>query len=75
MQLKSRVEDCMTVQCDPMKVRAEAIAKRLGLDADRLGPPTAKDYIQDSEALVNSKTWTMSEVLDYHTFEDCFSQC
>ena len=47
MQLKARVDDCMTQKCDPMKARAEAIAKRLGLDVNKQGPPTAKEYISD----------------------------
>ena len=24
---------------------------------------------------MNNKTWTMSEVMEYHTFEDCFQGC
>ena len=72
MQLKARVDDCMTRHCDPMKSRAEAIAQRLGMDVSKKGPPTAAEHISDPEQLVNSKTWTMSEVMEYHTFEDCF---
>ncbi len=72
MQLKARVDDCMTRHCDPFKSRAEAIAERLGLDAGKQSAPTPADYIDDPETLVNTKTWTMSEVMEYHTFEDCF---
>ena len=32
MQLKARVEECLGRKCDPMKSKAEAMAKRLGLD-------------------------------------------
>ena len=69
MQLKARVEECMTRKCDPMKARAEAIAKRLGMD--KKGEAT-HDYIPNPAQLVKEKTWTMSEVVDYHEFEDCF---
>ena len=55
-----------------MKVRAEAIAERLGVDADRKAQPTAADHIADTEQFVATKTWTMSEVLEYHGFESCF---
>ena len=75
MQLKARVDDCMIRMCDPMKARAEAIAKRLGLDENKKGPPAAKDFIENPNELIANKTWTMSEVIEYHGFEDCFSQC
>eukprot|EP00354_Favella_ehrenbergii_P001839 CAMPEP_0170468884 /NCGR_PEP_ID=MMETSP0123-20130129/11902_1 /TAXON_ID=182087 /ORGANISM="Favella ehrenbergii, Strain Fehren 1" /LENGTH=70 /DNA_ID=CAMNT_0010735575 /DNA_START=209 /DNA_END=421 /DNA_ORIENTATION=- len=58
-----------------MKARAEAIAKRLGLDVNKQGQPQAKDYIADPAQLVANKTWSMSEVLEYHGFEDCFAAC
>ena len=71
MQLKARVDDCLMRQCDPMKSQAEAIAARLGLDTDRKGMPTAKEYIPNGQAFLE-KTWTMGDVIDYHGFEDCF---
>ena len=58
-----------------MKARAEAIAKRLGMDSNKKGPPSVNDYINDPHAMIGTKTWSMSEVVEYHTFEDCFNQC
>ena len=49
MQLKARVEECMTTKCDPMKTRAEAIAKRLGLNNKGEG---SQEYISDPNILV-----------------------
>ena len=72
MQLKARVEECITIKCDPMKTRAEAIAKRLGLNNKG---ETSKEYITDPKKLVEDKTWTMSEVADYQEFEECFNTC
>ena len=73
MQLKARVDDCLTARCDPMKSRAEEIAKRLGLDQKNAA--AQKDYIGSPEELVNNKTWSMDEVIEYHGFEDCFQGC
>ena len=70
MQLKARVDDCLMAKCDPMKSRAEEIAKRLGIDQKDASAP--KDYISSPEQLVKNKTWTMGEVIEYHGFEDCF---
>ena len=58
-----------------MKERAEAIAERLGVDADRKSQPTAADHITDPEHFVAQKTWTMGEVMEYHSFESCFQAC
>ena len=49
MQLKARVQDCLTLRCDPFKVRAEEIAKRLGLDGNKQQPPTAAEFIPSAE--------------------------
>ena len=59
-------------QCDPKKKRAEAIAQRLGLDQNKQAPV---QHISDPKAVVDEKTWTMTEVLEYMSYEDCFTQC
>ena len=76
MELKPRVEACMTNKCDVLKQRAEEIAARIGLDEDTSKkPPTAKDFIPDPETFIESKTWTMRDVVEFHSFSDCFEEC
>ena len=45
IQLKERVNDCLTNKCDSLKVKANAIAQRLGRDINRDRPPSARDHI------------------------------
>ena len=66
MQLKARVDDCLTNKCDPLKVKAEAIAQRLGLDVNRDGPPSAKDHISSPDKLIETRTWSVNDIIDYH---------
>ena len=76
MELKPRVEACMTTKCDPMKQRAEAIAARIGLDENsEKKPPSAQDFISDPETFIESKTWTMKDVVEFHSFSECFDEC
>ena len=76
MELKPRVEACMTQKCDPHKQRAEAIAERIGLDEETQKKlPTAQDFISDPETFIEKKTWTMRDVVEFHRFGDCFEEC
>ena len=59
-----------------MKQRAEAIAERIGLDENiQKKQPTAQDFISDPETFIESKTWTMRDVVEFHGFSDCFEEC
>ena len=39
---------------------------------DQKKAPSAADHMADITSLVANKTWTMGEVMEYQTFEDCF---
>ena len=75
MQLKARMDECMSNHCDPLKAKAEAIAKKFGLDQDRRKQAQAADHVADVDTFVNEKTWSTADVIQYQMFEDCFNGC
>ena len=74
MQLKARMDECMIQNCEADKQTAESIAKRFNIQSEEQAR-AAVQYDADAESFAANKTWSMSDIMQYQRYEDCFNQC